>query len=160
MIKKILRNNVYMTLFKVGLFKKILDRNKKSAKILLYHSVSPSESIYTSGLNVNVTPSNFDSQLSYLSKNYDVVSLDEIVSLTKKRADYTNKVALTFDDGFMDNYTYAFPILKKYNLPATIFLVGESINIAQSSKFLAASSSNAAIISKMQSAPRTRDSIT
>jgi len=61
--------------------------------------------------------------MEYLSKNYNVLPLDELIDAIKsgrKLRDYT--CAITFDDGWQDNYKNAFPVLKKYHLPATIFI--------------------------------------
>lgn len=64
----------------------------------------------------------FEQQVSYLSRNYNVISLDEVVERVKKGYSLRRCVAITFDDGFEDNYLNAYPVLKKHNVPATIFL--------------------------------------
>lgn len=64
----------------------------------------------------------FEKQIVHLAKNYKIISLDEIVHRIKNRRSLRSCVAITFDDGFRDNYEIAYPILKKYNVPATIFL--------------------------------------
>jgi len=59
----------------------------------------------------------------FLSENYHLMSLNDFVNASKKRQKIPSKTAvITFDDGWEDNYLYAFPVLKKYKLPATIFL--------------------------------------
>jgi peptidoglycan/xylan/chitin deacetylase (PgdA/CDA1 family) len=61
--------------------------------------------------------------MDYLVRNYRVVSLDEISDfLEGKRRLPIKSVAITFDDGYLDNYVNAYPYLKKYRLPATIFI--------------------------------------
>jgi peptidoglycan/xylan/chitin deacetylase (PgdA/CDA1 family) len=61
--------------------------------------------------------------MDYLVRNYHVVSLGEILDfLERKRRLPRKSVAITFDDGYLDNYVNAYPYLKKYHLPATIFI--------------------------------------
>jgi len=73
--------------------------------------------------NVSATSQGFDRQLDYLSKWFHVVSLKDIVEWLDGRKPLPPYAALiTFDDGYLDNYTSAFPILRKYNFPALIFL--------------------------------------
>jgi peptidoglycan/xylan/chitin deacetylase (PgdA/CDA1 family) len=56
--------------------------------------------------------------------DYKVISLKELsIKISQKESFSPKSVVLTFDDGYEDNYLTAFPILKKYNFPATIFLV-------------------------------------
>ncbi len=88
--------------------------------ILMYHEVDKKE---IGGLNV-VTPESFEKQLQYLQKNrFNVVSLDVLVEKLKNGQKLPSKsVVITFDDGFMDNFVYAYPLLKKYNYTATIFI--------------------------------------
>jgi peptidoglycan/xylan/chitin deacetylase (PgdA/CDA1 family) len=77
-----------------------------------------------------VSPENFEFQMNYLKKNgFKVISLDELVESIKSERRLSRKsVVITFDDGYEDNYTNAYPILKKYGFPATIFLVSDSID--------------------------------
>ena len=87
--------------------------------VLLYHRVNSDGDPYFPGISTEV----FDAQMRYLARNYRVLSLGEIL----KRIEDGSKVdpytiAVTFDDGYCDNFTYAHPILKKYGLPATLFV--------------------------------------
>lgn len=73
--------------------------------------------------NVSATAQEFDRQLDYLAKWFHVVSLKDIVEWLDGHKELPPHAALiTFDDGYLDNYTSAFPILRKYNFPALIFL--------------------------------------
>jgi hypothetical protein len=74
------------------------------------------------GFYFETSTQNFEKQVAYLAKNYRVVSLNELVERVRERRSLRGCVAITFDDGFRDNYENAYPILKKYNVPATIFL--------------------------------------
>jgi len=70
----------------------------------------------------------FEKQIDHLAKNYNIISLNEMVHRIKNRMPLRRCVAITFDDGFRDNYEIAYPILRKYNVPATIFLTTGYIN--------------------------------
>jgi len=71
----------------------------------------------------------FDRQLIFLKAHYQIVSLDHLLQYRDglKELD-SDAVSITFDDGYQDNYLKGFPLLKKYNIPATIFLVNQWIN--------------------------------
>jgi len=61
--------------------------------------------------------------VNYLCKNCKVISLDDFLEIHRNNAAIPeNAVVITFDDGYRDNYTTVYPILKKYKMPATIFL--------------------------------------
>jgi len=97
----------------------------EKVRILLYHRVldlQREKNLYSlPGIIVSVKM--FDEQMKYLFKNYNVISLEGLVDSLKNNLPFPKKgVVITFDDGWKDNYFFAFPILKKYNLPATIFL--------------------------------------
>jgi len=90
--------------------------------ILMYHQITE-ENAKTSALVVD--PFYFEKQMQFLKEHhYNVLPLEEFIAQLKTRKRLPFKtVTLTLDDGNLDNYTNAYPILKKYNLPATIFLV-------------------------------------
>ena len=67
-------------------------------------------------------PERFSEQINYLSRHLRVISLTEAVDRINSGNIDNNYVVITFDDGFADFYDYAYPILKKHDLPATIFL--------------------------------------
>jgi peptidoglycan/xylan/chitin deacetylase (PgdA/CDA1 family) len=93
--------------------------------VLMYHSVDGNENV----TKLSVAPENFESQMEFFRKNhYNVVGLDRIVSyMQKKEKMPARTVAITFDDGYYNNYKYAYPVLKKYNFPATIFMITSKI---------------------------------
>ena len=97
-------------------------RDKYVVPILVYHEI---KSVDPRDVLLNVTVRNFEAQMSYLKRhNYHVISLDELVaSRGKGRAPAHHSIVLTFDGGYEDVYTRAFPVLKQYGFPATVFLV-------------------------------------
>ena len=100
-------------------------RPKYVAPILMYHHIDERGGVSS----LSVSPENFRRQMRFLSEhNYNVISLAEFVQakLEKKRL-ARNTVVLTFDDGYEDNYLLAYPVLKKYSLPAIIFVIVGSI---------------------------------
>src|SRR4030095_15624021 len=87
--------------------------------ILLYHRVNPDSDPFFPAVSVNV----FEAQMRYLTTNFLVRSLNEILRrLRQGKGIEPLTIAITFDDGYRDNYSFAYPILKKYQLPATVFV--------------------------------------
>jgi peptidoglycan/xylan/chitin deacetylase (PgdA/CDA1 family) len=89
--------------------------------ILTYHHID--EVIHKDSPTVLVEA--FQKQMEYIyNKGYHVITLDELINAIKtdRRLPH-NSVAITIDDGYKDNYIYAYPIFKKYNFPVTIFLI-------------------------------------
>lgn len=89
--------------------------------IISYHKID----IYKGGLRgAYVSSKTFNRQMKYLySKGYRTIPLERLTELLKTNRKIPKKVfVLTFDDGYENNYTNMFPILKKYNFTATIFL--------------------------------------
>lgn len=85
--------------------------------VLMYHAVSDNcwgiEELF-------VSPSSMEAQLAYLVENgYDPIWFEDLAHLE----DYDKPVILTFDDGYEDNYTELFPLLQKYQVKATIFVI-------------------------------------
>ncbi len=93
-------------------------RRARRFQILAFHKVSPDNHPFFAP----VSPADFERQLAFLKRFYCVLPLRELVDRSAKRDLPPRAVALTFDDGYRDNYEHAFPLLKKYSLNATIFL--------------------------------------
>lgn len=93
--------------------------------VLMYHSIDDK----AGATKLSVSPESFARQMEFLNKNhYNVVGLDKVALYTAKKEKAPVKtVAVTFDDGFENNYTNAFPALKKYHIPATIFVIVDKI---------------------------------
>jgi len=88
--------------------------------IIMYHKIDNNAEIS----KLSVSPKSFDRHISFLKRhNYNVVKLETMVELVKSGKVPPKTIAITFDDGYEDNYIEAYPILRKYNIPATIFIV-------------------------------------
>jgi len=97
--------------------RRILTRSQVA--IIMYHHVtSENNPLLTSTVSIE----DFEKEVAFLSK-FPVLPLDVLADkLTQWQSLPARAVCITFDDGFKDNYKYAYPILRRYNLPATIFL--------------------------------------
>lgn len=95
--------------------------------ILLYHRVAPEGSPETA--RYRVTPEAFEEQLRYLREaGFRSVGLDEWAAAMAARRPLPGRaVAFTFDDGYQDFLTWAWPLLRRYGFAATVFLVAERI---------------------------------
>jgi len=93
---------------------------------LMYHSISEPSPGWPKDLCVN--PAVFEEHLKYLKeRGYNVVTARQAMILLKSRQNVMNTVILTFDDGYEDNYTRAFPLLRKYGFRGNFFVVGKDI---------------------------------
>ncbi|ENV69077.1 MULTISPECIES: polysaccharide deacetylase family protein [Acinetobacter] len=104
-------------------------RSAKLPRIVMLHQVTP----HVEASGMNMPPAKFEQLLQYLVKKQAVFCF---VSELDQYERQSNVFALSFDDGFQDNYQYAFPLLKKYNVKATIYLATqiegiEKLNTAQ-----------------------------
>lgn len=100
---------------------------KPSLIILTYHNIDYKENDYTRGLNVTTRPEVLKSHIKYLRKNFNIISLEEGIRLLKTGRLRRNSIAITFDDGYKSTLTRAYPILKKHDIPFTIFLCKSSL---------------------------------
>ena len=98
--------------------------------IFVYHSVRPYEPEPKAIDDFDITPELLKRQLQYLKDNgFTTISLDALADhFTKDKPLPAKSVILTFDDGWENQYTYAFPLLKKYNATATFFIFTNSID--------------------------------
>jgi peptidoglycan/xylan/chitin deacetylase (PgdA/CDA1 family) len=100
------------------------------ALVLMYHRVADLE---TDVWRLAVKPQNFEEHLQVLSRNWHVVPLAELAEDLALHRLRRNSTAITFDDGYEDNYVAARPLLEKYSLPATFFIC--SANIGRRAEF-------------------------
>lgn len=96
------------------------------APIVMYHSVIPA---VPKAYRLAVSTKTFQRQMSFLkSHKYNIVPLETLAAMVRDKQKIPPKtIAITFDDGYKDNYTFAFPILKRYKIPATIFVITREI---------------------------------
>ncbi len=113
-----------------------IDQNKKYYKdekniripILIYHEI-PNKEPTRDQFYMQTTAKKFEKQLKgLLDEGYQFISYDNLVEYSKGKKAITEKTLLLgFDDGWIGNYTNAFPILKKYNIPAAIYVVDDQV---------------------------------
>jgi peptidoglycan/xylan/chitin deacetylase (PgdA/CDA1 family)/CelD/BcsL family acetyltransferase involved in cellulose biosynthesis len=97
---------------------RVRKRSEPTCQILIYHRVNDDRDPFLGASRVDA----FRQQMEFIAKHFPIVGLDDIASGGWRNREEKFCVALTFDDGYRDNYLNAFPILKDLNIPATIFL--------------------------------------
>lgn len=91
-------------------------RYRDGILILNYHSVGNSE--------LSISASLFEEQMVFLKNNFNILDLSNLDNIKDNKK---VNIIITFDDGYENNYNFAFPILKKYSIPATIFIVSDFV---------------------------------
>ncbi len=110
------------------------DPNLRVARvpILMYHYISvPPPDADKYRLDLSVTPDNFAAQMAYLAaQGYHTIRVQDLTSylLHGTPALPPKPIVLTFDDGYVDNYQNALPILRKYKFTATFFIITQFID--------------------------------
>jgi peptidoglycan/xylan/chitin deacetylase (PgdA/CDA1 family) len=87
-------------------------------RILMYHRVDRSPAYD----QLTVSPERFEEQIAYLAQHCRVISLAQAVTELTAGSATRPGVVVTFDDGYRDNLLHALPVLRRYALPATIFV--------------------------------------
>ncbi len=97
----------------------------KRVPVLMYHDLA----VQKSQNSLIISAEQFENQIKALSEEgYTGISIAQLINYVEKGAELPDKpVLITFDDGYSSNYELAFPILKKYNMKATIFVIGVSV---------------------------------
>ncbi len=108
-----------------------LERLRGKAVILTYHRVLSRKELAASYVQpgMYVTAETFAMQMRFLKQNFSVIALGELLHLwLEGKWDAGRRYCVvTFDDGWLDNYLYALPVLKRLELPATVFLPTEFV---------------------------------
>jgi peptidoglycan/xylan/chitin deacetylase (PgdA/CDA1 family) len=105
-----------------------LTKDSFSVPVLMYHYVSDKESPDA----IAVSKQDFRKQMKYLKDNgYKFLTLDELEDFKNNKKKFPRKsVVITFDDGYSNVYTNAFPIMKEYGAKGTIFVISNKIDVA------------------------------
>lgn len=93
--------------------------------VLLYHSISDSADFFA------VSPATFEKQMQYVKEHFAVVPLARAFAHAGGERVKRDSVAVTFDDGYRDFLTNALPILKRHEISATVFVLGDSPDRAE-----------------------------
>ncbi len=106
----------------ITLYESVYKFRSQGCRILLYHSIGAP--LKEDALGLMLAPKTFSSHMQYLKDNhYNVISLSKIVEQIENKEQIPPKsVAITFDDGTVDNYEFAMPILENFGFPATIYI--------------------------------------
>ena len=132
----ITKKNILKTIFLLILILLILTltylyKNPK-IPVLCYHNIATQDekANYPEESDWTITTDNFKEHLDYLkNNNYKTLTMDEFYNWKIGNLNLPYKsVLITFDDGFLSNYEYAFKLLKEYNMNATVFVVGSFID--------------------------------
>lgn len=127
-VKQIARVFIYPLITSMGIERLFSVASKNNKLILVYHGV-----VEQPNAKVSVGPislKQFTQHLAYFKRNFNLVSLETIFDMYRNDFVPNKKtIALTFDDGYENNYSNAYPLLKQSEIPATIFVVSENIEM-------------------------------
>jgi len=100
----------------------------KPVPVIYYHSVGEKNPGWKRNF-LTLGTKYFEDQIRYFRKNFSVISLKEMLDIREGSAKpVSNPLVITFDDGYLDNWIWAFPVLKRYDTKATIFVSPEFVD--------------------------------
>ncbi len=128
-MKKAIKNLFYDTAHACGLTALARFKNRACVPVLIYHGVTESDRDDALDVErIHITTAGLRRHLEYITDRYKVVSMRRYVdALRGGPALEPNSLVLTFDDGYENNYTAAFPLLKEFRVPATVYIPTEFV---------------------------------
>ena len=125
-MKKVIFGIVILALV-FGIFLFVESRMHDKIPILMYHSVDEEYKVS----KIRIRPERFENDLIYMKENgYTAISFDDLIKYKEKKKLLPKKpVIITFDDGYLNNYEYAYPLLKKHKMKATMFLIANRVGV-------------------------------
>ena len=128
--KRVLLSNALVSL---GVVPTILSLRRRTRTpwltVLTYHRIGAKA---PSGLLdqevMEAEPDVFDRQIAFLSRSFDIIGMDDLTASLEGKSLPPSPLLLTFDDGYLDNYQVALPILKKHGARATFFIATSYID--------------------------------
>jgi peptidoglycan/xylan/chitin deacetylase (PgdA/CDA1 family) len=107
----------------ISLMERIDPRSSNTLRVLTYHRVADPAKTPWRSPTVTVTPTAFEQQMRMLKNQYCVVSVERVLEAANSGRDLPERaVLLTFDDAYQDFVENALPVLKRYQLPVTLFV--------------------------------------
>ncbi len=125
MVPLIARSFISCLLYNLSIFRGICAYKRQQRAFLLnYHRIvqSPDSEGFFVQPGMYVSPFTFRLHLSFLKRHFQVLPLQDLVARIETKSSISGCCAITFDDGWVDNYFLAYPMLQQFEMPATIFL--------------------------------------
>lgn len=95
--------------------------------VVMYHYVRDFKSTQYPGIK-GLDIRSFEEQIKYFSKNYSILSMENLICLLESQKELPSKaMLLTFDDGYSDHYQYVFPVLKKFGLSGAFYVPSKAV---------------------------------
>lgn len=103
---------------------------KNNIVVVLYHSINKDMSFLLKGMgnDIYTEVNKFEKQIKFLHENFNIIGLEKLLKPNEIKKIPPGSLAITFDDGYRDSYIYAYPILKKYNVKATVCINTSFLN--------------------------------
>jgi len=128
-IKRNVKHGIYYLFYHLHFFDLLLMmvswlHREHPCIILLYHRIIDDRTVFLDkGPVVHHHLRDFEREVAWLKKRLNILTMDEVVDTIRSGKSFAKpSVAITFDDGYLDNYTFAYPVLKAHGVPAMIYL--------------------------------------
>ncbi len=126
LVKQLARKIILPVSINCGFDKLLLNTSKKTCCIINFHGVRKNNHEVFN--NRHITDTEFEKIIIYFKNTYNIVPLSRLFEMHRNKEKPLKKtIALTFDDGYENNFTIALPILKKHHVPATFYLISKGL---------------------------------
>ncbi len=101
-----------------------LAENQRAVPIIMYHSITTPQKKTSKYV---ISSQQFEEDLKYIkAEGYTTITMQQLIDFVHDEADLPEKpILLSFDDGYYNNYCYAYPLLQKYQMSAVISIIGK-----------------------------------
>ena len=127
-LKRLAKDVVKKTLIKSGGLATAVRIAPAGAVVLMYHSITEDPQFAANSIGVSQPRASFDAHVRTIAQRFAPVTIEQVAQFAKEGRHLPPKsVAVTFDDGFADNYDVALPVLSRYGVPATFYIMVNAV---------------------------------